>query len=142
MPFFFAFALIYAQFIHSGLGNKGGGVQLVCDCTYGLAWEVIFNGRKDRCVVRVSVFFNASGSVRGYVCVDTHTHTPAAQMGYSMRAQVWDGHLGSRKNPDLLKSSIYVDRIDVQNHICAIGRASVRGEFGGGRREYLHQYKM
>jgi len=74
--------------------------------------------------------------------VDTHTHTPAAQMGYSMRAQVWDGHLGSRKNPDLLKSSIYVDRIDVQNHICAIGRASVRGEFGGGRREYLHQYKM
>jgi len=33
------------------LGDKGGGVQLVCDCTYGLAWEVIFNGRKDRCVV-------------------------------------------------------------------------------------------
>jgi len=85
---------------------------------------------------------NASGSVCGYVCVYTHTHTPAAQMGYSMRAQVWDGHLGSRKNPDLLKSSIYVDRIDVQNHICAIGRASVRGEFGGGRREYLYQYKM
>ncbi len=104
-----------AQFIHSGLGNKGGGVQLVCDCTYGLAWEVIFNGRKDRCVVRVSVFFNASGSVRGYVCVDTHTHTPAAQMGYSMRAQVWDGHLESRKNPDRLKSSIYVDRIDVHS---------------------------
>jgi len=85
-------ALMCAQFIHSGLGDKGGGVQLVCDCTYGLAWEVIFNGRKDRCVVWVSVFFNARGSVRGYVCVNTHTHTPAAQTGYSMRAQGsgWD----------------------------------------------------
>ena len=59
--------------------------------------------------------FNASGSVRGYVCVDTHTHTPAAQMGYSMRAQVWDGHLESRKNPGRLKSSIHVDRIDVHS---------------------------
>ena len=37
-----------AQFIQSALGDKGGGVQLVCDCTYGLAWEVIFDGRKDK----------------------------------------------------------------------------------------------
>ena len=106
---------MYMQFIHSGLGNKGGGVQLVCDFTYGLAWEVIFNRRKDRCVFRVSVFLNASGSVRWYVCVDTHTHTSAAQMGYSMRAQVWDGHLESRKNPDRLKRSINVDRIGVHS---------------------------
>ena len=48
---FFALALICAQFIHSALGDKGGGVQLVCESTYGLAWEVIFDGRKDRCVV-------------------------------------------------------------------------------------------
>ena len=71
---FFAFALIYAQFIHSGLGNKGGGVQLVCDCTYGLAWEVIFNGRKDRCVVRVSVFLTRVVVYVGMcVCIRTHT---------------------------------------------------------------------
>ena len=40
-----------AQLFHSALGDKGGGFQLVCDCTYGLAWEVIFDGRKDRSVV-------------------------------------------------------------------------------------------
>jgi len=84
---FFALALMCAQFIHSALGDKGGGVQLVCESTYGLAWEVIFDGRKDRCVVCVSIFFNASGSVCGHVCVNTHTHTPDAQTGYSMRAQ-------------------------------------------------------
>ena len=85
--------------------------------------------------------FNARGSVRGYVGVNTHTHTPAAQMGYSMRAQVWDGHLESRKNPDRLKRSIHVDRIGVQ-HICEMGRASDRDASGGRRREYQHQYKM
>ena len=84
---FFALALMCAQFIHSALGDKGGGVQLVCESTYGLAWEVILDERKDRCVVWVSIFFNASGSVCGHVCVNTHTHTPAAQTGYSMRAQ-------------------------------------------------------
>ena len=28
---FFALALMCAQFIHSALGDKGGGVQLVCE---------------------------------------------------------------------------------------------------------------
>ena len=71
-----------AQFIHSAFGDKGGGVQLVCEGTYGLAWGVIFDGRKDRGVVCVSLFFNAGGSVCGHVCVNTHTHTHAAQTGY------------------------------------------------------------
>ena len=36
-------------------------------------------------------------------------------LGYLMRAQVSDGHLESRKNPDRLKRSIHVDRISVQS---------------------------
>ena len=72
-----------AQFIHSALGDKGGGVQLVCEGTYGLAWGVIFDERKDRGVVCVSLFSKAGGSVCGHVCVNTHTHTHAAQTGYS-----------------------------------------------------------
>ena len=74
---------MYAQFIHSALGDKGGGVQLVCEGTYGLAWGVIFDRRRDRGVVCVSLFFNAGGSVCGCMCVYTHTHTHAAQTGYS-----------------------------------------------------------
>ena len=34
-------------------------------------------------------------------------------LGYLMRAQVSDGHLESRQNPDRLKRSIHVDRISV-----------------------------
>jgi len=100
---------VCAQFIHSALGNGGGEVQLVCDCTCGLACEVIFDGRKDRCVVRVSVFFNASGSVCWHMCVYTHTHTPAAQMGYSdVSPGVGMRYLEGLKNPDGLNLGIYV----------------------------------
>ena len=38
-------------------------------------WGVIFNRRKDRCVVCVFSIFNAGGSVYGCRCVYTHTHT-------------------------------------------------------------------
>ena len=50
-----------------------------------MAWRggVIFDGRKDRGVVCVSLFFNAGGSVCGYLCGYTRTHTHAAQTGYS-----------------------------------------------------------
>jgi len=97
------------QFIHSALGDKGGGVQLVCESTYGLAWGVVFDRRKDRGFVCVSVFFNASGSVCEHVCVYTHTHTPAAQMGYSdVSPGVGMRYLEGLKNPDGLNLGIYV----------------------------------
>ena len=98
-----------AQFIHSALGEKGGGVQLVCEGTYGLAWGVVFDGRKDRGFVCVSLFFNAGGSVCGHVCVNTHTHTHAAQTGYSdVSPGVGMRYLEDLKNPDGLNLGIYV----------------------------------
>ena len=44
------------------------------------------------------------------VCIRANTHTK-----YLMRAQVWDGHLESQKNPDRLKRSTQVDHIGVQS---------------------------
>ena len=98
-----------AQFIHSALGEKGGGVHLVCEGTYGLAWGVVFDGRKDRGFVCVSLFFNAGGSVCGHVCVNTHTHTLAAQTGYSDESPgIGMRYLEGLKNPDGLNLGIYV----------------------------------
>ena len=54
-------------------------------------------------------FFNARGSVRGYVCVNTHTHTPAAQTGYSDESPgIGMRYLEGLKNPDGLNLGIYV----------------------------------
>ena len=36
-----AYALMYVQFVHSALGNKDGGVQLVYEDTCCLAWGFI-----------------------------------------------------------------------------------------------------
>ena len=53
--------------------------------------------------------FNARGSVRGHMCVYTHTHTPAAQMGYSdVSPGVGMRYLEGLKNPDGLNLGIYV----------------------------------
>jgi len=62
------------------LGNEDGGVQLVYASTCCLAWGVIFDRRKHRVVVCVFSIFDAGGSVRGCMCVYTHTHTHIAQM--------------------------------------------------------------
>ena len=43
---------------------------------------------------------------------------------------MWDGHLESRKNPDRLKRSIYVDRIDV--HSTFVRQAARRLETNSG----------
>jgi len=48
-----AYALMYLQFVHSVLGNEGGGVQLVYEGTCCLAWGVIFDKRRDRGIVCV-----------------------------------------------------------------------------------------
>ena len=76
-------ALTYVQFLHSALGNEGGGVQLVYEGTCCLVWGVIFDRRRDRGVVCVVSIFNAGGSVCGCMCVYTHKHTHTAHMGYS-----------------------------------------------------------
>ena len=131
---------MYAQFIHSALGDKGGGVQLVCEGTYGLAWGVIFDGRKDRGVVCVSLFFNAGDSVCGHVCVYTHTHTHAAQTGYSdVSPGVGMRYLEGLKNPDGLNLGIYVFV-----YMCLLGRLYAsrgwRGTPQGERRKYTGVY--
>ena len=50
---------MYVQFVHSALGNEGGGVQLVYEGTCCLAWGDIFDTRKDRGVVCVFSILNA-----------------------------------------------------------------------------------
>jgi len=58
-------------------GNEDGGVQLVYESACCLAWEVIFDRRKDKGVVCVFSIINAGGSVRVCVCVCVciRTHT-------------------------------------------------------------------
>ena len=103
------YAHMYVQFVHSALGNKGGGVQLVYEGACCLAWEVIFDRRRDMGVVCVFSIFNAGGSVCGFRCVYTHTHTHTAHMGYlDMSLGVVMRHLEGPRNPDGLNLSIYV----------------------------------
>ena len=65
---------------HLALGNEDGGVQLVYESACCLAWEAIFDIRKDSGVVCVFSIFNAGGSVCVCECVYTHTHTHTAQV--------------------------------------------------------------
>jgi len=80
-----AYSLMCVLFVHSALGNEGGGVQLFYEGTCCLAWEVIFDRGRDRGVVCVFSIFNAAGSVFEFrfVYTHTHTHTHTARMGYS-----------------------------------------------------------
>ena len=106
-----AHAFMCVQFVHSSLGNKGGGVQLVYEGTCSLAWGVVFDRRRDRGVVCVFSIFNAGGSVCECMCVytHTHTHTHTAQMGYlDVSPGVGKRHLEGLKNPDGLNLGIYV----------------------------------
>jgi len=48
------------------------------------------------------------------VCLYTRVHTHKL-LGYLMWAQVWDGHLESRKNPDRQKRIIHVDCIGMHS---------------------------
>jgi len=79
----------------------------------------IFDRRKDRGVVCVFSIFNAGGSVRGRMCVYTHTHTHTAQMGYSDVSQgVGMRHLEGPKNPDVLSVGIYIFVFVYNVHMC------------------------
>ena len=78
--------------------------------------SLFFDIKKDRGVVCAFSIFNAGGSVYGCMCVYMHTNTHTAQMGYSVVSPgVGMRHLESRKNPDRLERSIYVDRIGAQS---------------------------
>ena len=114
-----AYALMYVQFVHSALGNTGGGVQLVL--RRRLAWGFIFDRRRDRGVVCVFFVFKVTvgGSVCGCMCAYTHTHTHTAHMGYSVVSpRVGARHLEGPKNPDGLNLSIYVIVYVYKVHMC------------------------
>jgi len=92
---------MYVQFVHSALGNEGGGVQLLYEGTCCLTGGFIFDRRRDRGVVCVFSIVNAGGSVCGCMCVYTHTHTHTAHMGYSVVSPgVGMRHLEGPRNPD------------------------------------------
>jgi len=61
--------------VHSALGYKGGGGEIVYDSTCCLVWVINYDRRKDSCVVCVFSIFDAGGSVCECRCVYPHTHT-------------------------------------------------------------------
>ena len=74
-----------------------------------MAWGVIFDRRKDRCVVYVFCIFKVSGSVCGCVSVYTQTHTHTALIGYlDVSPGVGMRHLEGPKNPDGLNLGIHI----------------------------------
>ena len=124
-----AYVLMFVQFVHSSLGNEGGGVHLVCQGTCCLARGIIFNRRRDRGVVYVFSIFNAGGSVCVCMCVYTHARTHTARIGYSVVSpEVGMRHLKDPKNPDGLNLGIYVfihvHKVDVCMCILGTGMRS------------------
>jgi len=100
-----------------------------------VAWRggLFFDRRKDRGrVVRVFSIFNAGGSVCGCMCVQTHTHIHAAQMGYSVVSlKVGMRHLEGPKNRDgpnlVMCIFVYVCKV----HMCMY-------MLGGGMRSWTN----
>jgi len=104
-----AYTLMYVQFVHSALGNESTEVQIVYKGTCSLAWEVIFDRRRDWGVVCVFSIFDAGGSVCGCRYVYSHRHTHTAHMVYlDVSPGVGMRHLEGPKNPDGLHLGIYV----------------------------------
>jgi len=66
---------MFVQFVHSALGNEGGGVELVYESTTCLAWGGIYD-RRDRGVDCVFSILTRVGVYVGVgVCIHPHTHT-------------------------------------------------------------------
>ena len=104
---------------HLALWNEDGGVRLVYESAWCLAWGVIFDRRKDRGVVCVFSIFNAGGSVCVCVCAYTHTHTHTAQTGYlDVSPGVGMRHLEGPKNPDGLNFGIHIFVYVYKVHMC------------------------
>ena len=66
---------MYAQFVHSALGDEGGEIQLVYEGNCCLAWGIMVDRRRGGGVVYVFSVFIAGGSVCVCVCVYMHAHT-------------------------------------------------------------------
>ena len=97
-------------------GGIGSGVCFSLFMFSACYWRgsLCFGGVRDRGFVSyISLFFRVLG---WWVCVCLYTRVHTHKLlGYLMWAQVWDGHLESRKNLDRLKRSIHVDRIGVHS---------------------------
>jgi len=96
------------------LGGIGSGVCFSLFMVSASYWRgrLCFGRGRDRgFVLYISLFLRVLGC---WVCVCLYTRVHTHKLlGYLMRAQVWDGHLESQKNPDRLKRSIHVDHIGV-----------------------------
>jgi len=104
-------------------GNEDGVVKLVEESTRCLAWEVIFDRRKDRGVVCVFSIFNAYGSVCGCICDYTHTHTHTAQMRYlDVSPGVRMRYLEGPNNPDGLNLGIHIFVCIQSTHVYVYAR--------------------
>jgi len=95
-------------FVHSALGNKDGGVQLVYEGTCCLAWEVVFDRKKDRGVICVFSIFNAGGSVCGCMCVYAHTHTNCTDKALGFEPRGRDQTPGGPEIPEMDQISAYM----------------------------------
>ena len=91
----------------------------------------------------LSVFFyflTRGGSVCGHVCVYTHTHTHAAQTGYSdVSPGVGMRYLEGLKNPDGLNLGIYVF-VYVYKADTAPAAAGVARHEGSGDNTHVYIY--
>jgi len=97
-------------------GGVGSGVCFSLFMVSACYWRgrlCFGRGRGRGFVLYISLFLRVLGwGVCVCLYMRVHTHK---LLGYLMWAQVWDGHLESRKNPDRLKCSIHVDRIGVHS---------------------------
>ena len=97
-------------------GRIGSGVCFSLFKVSACYWRgrLCFGGGRDRgFVLYISLFLRVLG---WWVCVCLYTRVHTHKLlGYLMWAQLWDGHLEGRKNPDGLKCGIHVDRIGVQS---------------------------
>ena len=110
---------MYVQFVHSALGNESTEVQIVYKGTCSLAWEVIFDRRRDWGVVCVFSIFDAGGSVCGCRYVYSHRHTHTAHMVYlDVSPGVGMRHLEGPKNPDGLNVDVHIFVYVYKVHTC------------------------
>ena len=97
-------------------GGIGSGVCFSLFMVSACYWRgrlCFGRGRDKGFVLYISLFLRVLGWLV-CVCLYTRVHTHKL-LGYLMWAQVWDGHLESKKNPDRLKRSTHVDRIGVHS---------------------------
>jgi len=104
---------------HLALGNEDEEVQLVCNSTCCLAWGVVFDRRKNRGVVCVSLFLTRVGVYVGVCVPHARIHTYTQCVWARTHTQCTDGLLGvspgvgmrhreGPKNPDELNPGIQI----------------------------------